>query len=727
MDATDPINSPEGEAVDGATVEPSARALNPGSTVAKSRAVVGECRGELTLQPDEADRINQLLSQENFRFLVYTPQPESSKMWRKPAEYESVRALSERGVGSGSFESRRSKSQFSLKSADSREDDAQTVSSYDASEKRSLRKRKQRVRYYEEFAQDLTDGNYRELRHEKPPKSQREGLKKQHSGSYERQQSQQLYRAVPILSRNLPKLPKDTWEYTAYRMLQAIKYMDTDKWFWYPVDPVADGVPNYPKIVHTPMDFHTITERLHMRQYSNPFAFQCDCRQIFFNAFLFYQPDNVIWQAAEHLAKILEEKLSNTRYLHPDEFHSLLQKGEDAMRATLLEYNEATFLRKNKWNSGSLGLDDAEAMKPLEKRKAAQNHRSKHVIDEYMYTGDDDDDSFNELSSVASADDFMLPMDGGRGRPKGFKKKGSHSKPYGLNRKHKFGDASEESDSGQRVKFVGDFPVPEVGRVLPPPPPALSTMQKASPLDKGITPSQTRTLHVNLSRLAPNQRKAALELIEDDLGILGETFMHDRTFTFDPSLLPVDKQRRVFLYVNAMVKRNIEEMHAEYARRKKPKPQPEIAIHDAKEVVRQNPSEIFDASSSSSSISDVASNFLSSDDFFDSSDDEPVSVNEEAKQRVPDDAPLPEYTPVDEQKSEKVQLTRGIMGDHADFFTHVESPPLNDDGSQGQQGKKSAWMEWKGQAIHHGTVAQENGVEPLSVDEKIAESFDARI
>ncbi|GBE59692.1 bromodomain-containing protein [Babesia ovata] len=726
MEAIDPINSPEGEATAAATVEPSARDLNPGSTVAKSTAVVSKCRGELTLTPEEAEKINQLLSQENYRFLVYTPPPESSKMWRKPADYESIHTLSDRGGASGSFESRRSKSQFSLKSGDSREDDARTVSSIDNAEKRSLRKRKQRVRYYDEFVPDFTESNYQEISHEKSHKSQKDAPRKQQSGSYERQPAQQLYRAVPILSRNLPKLPKDTWEYTAYRTLQAIKYMDNDKWFWYPVDPVADGVPDYPKVVHTPMDFHTIIERLHMRQYSNPFAFQCDCRQIFFNAFLFYQPNNVIWQAAEHLAKALEEKLQSTRYLHPDEFHTLLQKGEDAMRATLLEYNQTTFLRKAKWNAASLGLDYAEAMKPLEKRKAAQNHRSKDIIDEYMYAIDDDDDSFNELSSVASADDFALPVNAGRSRPKKTKSKVPYWKKYNVNPKNKFDNLSEESDSGSRLKFEGEFPVPDVGRVLPPPPPVPS-MHKASPLEKGITLIQTRTLNVNLSRLAPNQRKAALELIEDDLGIVGETFMYDRTFTFDPSLLPVDKQRRVFIYVSAMVKRNLEDMQATFTRKKKPKPQKDVPVHDANEISRPNPSEIFDASSSSSSISDVASNFLSSDDFFDSSDDEPVSANGKSEKPASNDAPLPEYTPVDEQKSEKVQLTRGIMGDHADFFTHVESPPLNEDGSQGQQGKKSAWMEWKGQAIHHGTVAQENGVEPLSVDEKIAESFDARI
>ncbi|ORM39623.1 Bromodomain-containing factor 1 [Babesia sp. Xinjiang] len=693
--------------------------LMPATTLNSS-----DCRGELILEPEEADHINDVLSQTDFRFVIYVNEQESAKPPKKSRPDPALWAAGLIDGATSPYEARHRRSYSSLRSRDSAEDDALTLSSFDASEKRSLRKRKQRVRYYDEFAEDFAESNYREVRHERSHKSHKEALRKHSSGSYEKRQ---LYRSVPVLSRNLPKLPKDTWEYTAYRTLQSIKYMDSEKWFWYPVDPIADGVPNYNRIVKTPMDFHTITERLHMREYSNPFAFQCDVRQIFFNAFLFYPKDNRIWQAAEHLSRIYEEKLSTIRYLNPEEFHALLNKGEDAMRAILLEYNETTFNRKSKWPTNAQSSTDVDLSKPLEKRKAAQHNRHKHIIDQFMYN-DDDDDSFNELSSVASADEFMMPLESMRGRPRSSKKKGSNGRMYYIQRRPRAGETSENSDSDSRLRFMGEVVIPEVGFVPPPPPPTLPALQKVGAMERGLTPAQTRTLDINLSRLAPNQRKAALELVEDDLGILAEVFMNDTTFTFDPSLLSVDKQRRIFIYINQMVKRNIEDMQAAYERNRKSRPSKPGTARDTTEPNKANPSQMFDASSSSSStISDVASNFLSSDDFFDSSDDERGNVSQSPEQPPANDTPLPEYTPVDELKPEKVQLTRGIMGDHVDFLAHVESPPLTEDGSAGQQSKKSAWTEWKGQAIHHGTVAQQNGVKPRSVDEKIAESFDARI
>ncbi|GIX66121.1 bromodomain protein, putative [Babesia caballi] len=720
MGAAGAALAPEAAAADGETAVVSV-AASPVSDFSAATSY----RGDLLLEQEEVDRLNELISQANFRFVLYVHEPAPAKPHKKPKSDPVLRSLSSGEGALSSFEPRSRKSFASLKSRSNLDDDSQTFSPSESVEKRALRKRRQRVRYYEEFAEDSADGNYRELRPERSQRSQKDSMKRQASGSYEKRPLQ-LYRAVPVLSRSLPKLPKDCWEYTAYRMLQSIKYMDNDKWFWYPVDPVADGVPNYPKVVHTPMDFHTITERLHLRQYSHPFAFQCDFRQIFFNAFLFYPPDNRIWQAAEHLGRVFEEKLRATRYLHPEEFYELLTKGEDGMRAALLEYNEATYNRKGKWASNSLGgLDEVDLSQPLEKRKAAQQNRHKHVIDDFMYNEgeEDDDDSFNELSSAASADEFSIPVESGRGRPRGLKKRGGHLRGGYYQRRGRVGDMSDDSDSGSRMRYLGDFVVPEVGEVPPPPPPAAPALQKTGILERNLTPAQTRTLDINLSRLAPNQRRAALELVEDDLGILAEAFMNDRSFTFDPSLLSVDKQRRVFVYINQMVKRNIEAVQATYERGRHPKPPKDGAAREAKDSALSNPSEMFDASSSSSSISDVASNFLSSDDFFDSSDDERASVGGEAAPRAADGAPLPEYTPVDELRAERVQLTRGIMGDHADFLTHVEAPAVAEEGGAGQQGKKSAWMEWKGQAIHHGTVAQQNGVKPRSVDEKIAESL----
>ncbi|OEH78699.1 bromodomain domain-containing protein, partial [Cyclospora cayetanensis] len=61
-----------------------------------------------------------------------------------------------------------------------------------------------------------------------------------------------------------------------------------------------------------------------------------------------------------------------------------------------------------------------------------------------------------------------------------------------------------------------------------------------------------------MAMLSPEQRRAALELIQDDLGILASDHMLDSTFSFDTELLSIEKQKRLFAYVNSMARANRE-------------------------------------------------------------------------------------------------------------------------------------------------------------------------
>ncbi|KAK2197189.1 bifunctional Bromodomain/Bromodomain-like superfamily [Babesia duncani] len=529
-------------------------------------------------------------------------------------------------------------------------------------QKRPARVRKQPVAYVEEFYEDLPVASPRRVERHKPEKAPLPSM----------------YKTVSNILRTLPKLPKDTWEYTCYRILQTIKYMDTDKWFWYPVHPVADGVPNYLNVVKYPMDFQTIIERLHRGHYTHPVQWQVDVRQIFYNAFLFYPSDNVIYKAAEHVCSQFESKLATTKYVHNDDFLDLLALGSEAAKATILNYNEENFSRRTATTRKTRDLLD-EAPQVLGKRTKGQ----RKVI-EYEYGGDEDqaseyDASYMGSSSEHSADEFP-----------------SMDIPDLRKKRSNLGHKSHA------FRNISTFPVPSVGHVPPPPP-----LQTLTGNDKNLTTAQQRTLDFNMTRLAPNQRKAALELVEDDLGILADHFKDDVHFTFDASLLPIEKQRRIFLYVNQMARRNEGLVHAQTGSGTSKRKGKEF-----KEIFENS------AGSSSSSLSDVASNFLSSDEFFSSDDD-----------NKPQDADvsLPEYKSVDEREGTR-QLNKGVMGNHVDFLGRMElSREPSSEGDSLLQSKSSAWMEWKGQVIHHGTVAQQNGVPPRSVDEQIAEGYDARI
>jgi hypothetical protein len=59
-----------------------------------------------------------------------------------------------------------------------------------------------------------------------------------------------------------------------------------------PVDPLADGCPDYFEIIKNPMDFGTIKERLDSNFYLFANQFKADVELVFYNCFL-YNPDDL--------------------------------------------------------------------------------------------------------------------------------------------------------------------------------------------------------------------------------------------------------------------------------------------------------------------------------------------------------------------------------------------------------------------------------------------------
>ncbi|KFH05451.1 bromodomain-containing protein [Toxoplasma gondii MAS] len=98
-----------------------------------------------------------------------------------------------------------------------------------------------------------------------------------------------------------------------------------------------------------------------------------------------------------------------------------------------------------------------------------------------------------------------------------------------------------------------ELDAPPNAPVLPPPP-----VPRIGVNDKPLSASQKRVLEQNMTRLSSLQRKAALELIQDDLGILAAEYMDEKEFAFDTELLSIEKQKRLFAYVNSMVRANRE-------------------------------------------------------------------------------------------------------------------------------------------------------------------------
>ncbi|UKK00148.1 Bromodomain protein [Theileria orientalis] len=657
-------------------------------------------RGELLLTSDEVDKLNQDLLDSGYKFEVVLEVYSAPKVVVKKAKSSELNNLKLHSIVDEYLPSRSAKKRAYSPTDSMSRYDSFGASSTENFEKRSSRPRKQTLTFLEEFYDEPSNYGHSDHYH-RPERSKSMKAPSSKPPHKETKPVKILYRTVPISTKHLPKLPKNTWEYSCYRILQTIKYMDTDKWFWYPVDPVVDGVPDYLDIIKRPMDFHTITERLHTNHYSSPYGWQTDMRQIFYNAFLFYQRENIIWQAANNLSAALESKLKSSKYINPDEFYETLSMDPAKLREEI-ESLHAPRGRKvyDTWATQIANVDEVRAKRRFG-RPARLDDENFVDLDSGSSSEISDDDEYVNLNTKYSAKRAMRP-------------------DRGLRQERVRGEATvrrrKQTKFGGKTFFSEDLP--EYGFVPQPP-----TIQKMLN-DKPLTVTQQKTLQANMVRLAPNQRKAALELVQDELGILADSHKDDPHFFFDTDLLSIERQKQFFTYVSQMAKTNIEHM-LKNEKAKVAKQPVELRMLNVSESFRTT-SGMFSESSSTSSISDVASNLLSSDEFFSSSGSENDIVPEKpVRTDTPKDVGLPEYLPVDEMDSDKSHLSEGIMGNHADFLGKIDTPSESDTVSN--PGKKTAWMDWKGQAIHHRDVAQQTAVPPRNEDEQIAESFDARI
>jgi len=77
-----------------------------------------------------------------------------------------------------------------------------------------------------------------------------------------------------------------------------------------PVDPAADGVPDYLEKVKRPMDLGTMKAKMDRREYASEEEFLDDMRQIFTNCYTYWTKKDAMWAACEKLEKTFEEKYS---------------------------------------------------------------------------------------------------------------------------------------------------------------------------------------------------------------------------------------------------------------------------------------------------------------------------------------------------------------------------------------------------------------------------------
>jgi bromodomain-containing factor 1 len=88
------------------------------------------------------------------------------------------------------------------------------------------------------------------------------------------------------------------------------KYHQWSSPFLVPVDPVALGIPDYFKIIKTPMDLSTVTTRLNTGQYENAKDFEADIKQIFKNCYKFNPPGSPVHEMGKAFEEVFDREWS---------------------------------------------------------------------------------------------------------------------------------------------------------------------------------------------------------------------------------------------------------------------------------------------------------------------------------------------------------------------------------------------------------------------------------
>lgn len=106
----------------------------------------------------------------------------------------------------------------------------------------------------------------------------------------------------PKYSKNVSDLVKKCFKVLS--QLQKHQY----SWpFLKPVDPQAEGIPDYFDIVKEPMDLSKVDKRLRSGSYSNPMQFAADVRKIWYNATLYNPRKSDIYHMTIKISNFFEQ------------------------------------------------------------------------------------------------------------------------------------------------------------------------------------------------------------------------------------------------------------------------------------------------------------------------------------------------------------------------------------------------------------------------------------
>ncbi|KAG1137208.1 hypothetical protein G6F37_010855 [Rhizopus arrhizus] len=160
---------------------------------------------------------------------------------------------------------------------------------------------------------------------------------------------------------NQTNMTRDQIKYCGAIMRNLKKHRDATP-FLQPVDYIKLNIPDYPKIIHHPMDLATVDKKLNSGQYSSVDQWICDVRLVFNNCFKFNGPEATISMLCQNVESAFEKSL---RQMPPS-------KTSEPSRSPYVEYDkeEGSAKKKQKTNSKETFALISEDIRPKRKAQA---------------------------------------------------------------------------------------------------------------------------------------------------------------------------------------------------------------------------------------------------------------------------------------------------------------------------------------------------------------------
>eukprot|EP00917_Polyrhabdina_sp_WS-2016_P009918 GHVP01021761.1.p1 GENE.GHVP01021761.1~~GHVP01021761.1.p1 ORF type:complete len:750 (+),score=147.36 GHVP01021761.1:30-2252(+) len=434
-------------------------------------------RGELFLTEEEAEFLKTMLSPTDFKF-VNSDEILRSDYQRKRGVQSSIQSSKNSGKGAR-FTKNRSDDEF--------ESSTKFRSSTSKKESRKKSSNQGNSSKSEESSAE-SDESMAE-----PPSRKRISS------------SQAPFYSLPLRSsrRNRETLT-GTWQSACQTVLRLMEDYPNAQWFRQPVDPDAEGIPDYFEAVPNPMDLHTVKQKLDLGMYSHPYRWQHDVRAIFANAFRYHGEDSQVWHDAEVSAQYFEQLCKEHEGVNPYAVFAPEEEPEPPTSSNSITDNleDATAFLSTAMENETVTLKAPQFL---------------HILSQFVSKSQATGPSL--LDGLAAQSSSEIPE-----------------------------VASPFVHYPATLHTSTQLPTP----TLPPPcePPVASVASRT--FDKPMNQIQKRTFYQKFRDLDIHYRNALLEIVKIELGINTVLSALDDRFSPDLELLPTQKQKQVILYLQTL-------------------------------------------------------------------------------------------------------------------------------------------------------------------------------